>query len=127
MKGLNVIITDLTGYSFEVKWNRNINLVKGAVWRHYEEKMKNDFCKDIGILRKDFKNYEEEYLASSYHNRMEQCKKIELIYNGEVLKLWPPLSKKIHITCPDIHKNNNMNVIFKDKDSDDETDTDSVY
>ena len=38
MKGLNVIITDLTGYSFEVKWNRNIKFVKDAVWRHYEEK-----------------------------------------------------------------------------------------
>ena len=35
MTELYVIITDLSGYSFEVKWNRNIRIVKSKIAKHY--------------------------------------------------------------------------------------------
>ena len=37
MKGLNIIVTNLSGYSFEVKWNRNTCLVKRKIAEHHNE------------------------------------------------------------------------------------------
>jgi len=125
MKGLNIIVTDLSGYSFEVKWNRHIRLVKRKITEHYQEIVKNEFCKDIGIARKEFSDYTKEYLASYHHNKAETYNNIELIYNGEVLR---PLGlKKTHITCPDIQKNNHMNIIIKEEESEFDSDSDSDW
>ena len=103
MKGLNVFITELSGYSFEVKWNRNINIVKRKIAKHFNEKNKHDQKEEI--------QYED----------------IELIYNGEILELLGS-QKKIEITCEEIQKNNNMYVVILKRKSEysyDETETDT--
>ena len=125
MKGLNVIITDLSGYSFEVKWKRHIHLVKHKITEHYKERTKNDFCKEVGIARHEFRNYATEYLASYHHNKAETYNNIDLIYNGEVLRTLG--LKKTHITCPDIQKNNHMNIIIKMEESEFDSDSDSDW
>ena len=123
MKGLNIIVTYLSGYSFEVKWNRNTCLVKRKIAEHYQDKIKNDCCKEIGIARTKFSDYAKEYLASYHHNKAKTYNNIKLIYNGEVLIN----EKKTHITCPDIQKNNHMNIIIKEEESEFDSDSDSDW
>ena len=118
---MDIIITDLTGNSFNIILNWDICIMREQISKYYEEKIFSDYLIKNNILNKrdfylnethrmNWLNSEEMKSREKYHHD-----NIQLIYKNEILEQYHIETDKF--TVEDFKENNNMNlVITKDRD-----------
>ena len=113
---MDIIITDLTGNSFNIKLNWDICIMREQISKYYEEKIFSDY-----LIKNNILNKREFYLNDTHRMNWlisEELKSrnkyhpdyIQLIYKNEILEQYHIEIDRF--TNEDFKENNNINLVI---------------
>lgn len=125
---MDIDITDLSGHTFSIKLNWDIDAMKDSISIYYDNKFRTDFLLENNLTSRDMMNHLGDYFKSDYYKKANDYNpdNIQLIYKGEILE-------QFHIEADiysedDFKQDNNINVvIFKTDDNADDDEFDDDY
>ena len=88
---IDILITDMIGYSFIVKLNWDLDCIKQSISTHYETNIFNEYLTINNISRNEYyknSNYTFKWMESEFYKRVNDYyyNNIELIYNDKILE-----------------------------------------
>ena len=109
---MDINITDLSGHTFSIKLNWDIDAMKDSISIYYDNKFRTDFLLENNLTSRDMMNHLGDYFKSDYYKKANDYNpdNIQLIYKGEILEQYHVEADLI--TVEDLQKNNNMNVVI---------------
>ena len=117
---IDILITDMIGYSFIVKLNWDLDCIKQSISTHYETKIFNEYLTINNISRNEYyknSNYTFKWMESEFYKRVNDYyyNNIELIYNDKILEQYHVETDQFDLS--DIKNNNNMSFVITKKES----------
>ena len=117
---IDILITDMIGYSFIVKLNWDLDCIKQSISTHYETKIFNEYLTINNISRNEYyknSNYTFKWMESEFYKRVNDYyyNNIELIYNDKILEQYHVETDQFDLS--DINNNNNMSFVITKKES----------
>ena len=117
---IDILITDMIGYSFTVKLNWDLDCIKQSISTHYETKIFNEYLTINNISRNEYyknSNYTFKWMESEFYKRVNDYyyNNIELIYNDKILEQYHVETDQFDLS--DINNNNNMSFVIAKKES----------
>ena len=116
---IDILITDMIGYSFIVKLNWDLDCIKQSISTNYETKIFNEYLTINNISRNEYyknSNYTFKWMQSEFYKRVNgyYYNNIELIYNDKILEQYHVETDQFDLS--DINNNNNMPFVITKKE-----------
>ena len=117
---IDILITDMIGYSFIVKLNWDLDCIKQSISTHHESKIFNEYLTINNISRNEYyknSNYTFKWMQSEFYKRVNDYyyNNIELIYNDKILEQYHVETDQFDLS--DINNNNNMSFVIVKRES----------